>query len=84
MTKYAFAMIHELSSGIGRSNYTKIKTYSEFLGKVDRSLVNIYMECRGYDKDDKDERNKLEKKLLEETWMSSEEYKLHKFVDEII
>jgi ATP-dependent protease ClpP protease subunit len=84
MTKSAFAMIHELSTGISRSNYTKIRTYSEFLDKVHKRLADIYLESRGYKLDDKEERNKLEKQLLEETWMDAEEYKESGYVSEII
>lgn len=84
MTKSAFAMIHELSTGLSRSNYTKIRTYSDFLDKLHKRLVDIYLEARGFELNDDDERNRLEKELLEETWMSAEEYKEAGFVSEII
>lgn len=84
MTKSAFAMIHELSTGMSRSNYTKIRTYSDFLDKLHKKLVDIYLESRGYDLNDDVERTRLEKELLEETWMTADEYKEAGFVSEII
>jgi ATP-dependent protease ClpP protease subunit len=84
MTKSAFAMIHELSTGVSRSNYTKIRTYSDFLDKLHKRLVDIYLESRGFSIEDDIERTRLEKELLEETWMTAEEYKSAGFVSEII
>lgn len=84
MTRFAFAMIHELSTGLSRTNYTRVVTHAEFIQKLHKVLVDIYQESRMIDSGDKNKLSELEDLLLKETWMSAEEYKGHGFVDEII
>ncbi|VBB18944.1 ATP-dependent Clp protease proteolytic subunit [Yasminevirus sp. GU-2018] len=84
MTRFSFAMIHELSTGVARTNYTRIMTHAEFIQNVHNVLVTIYQECRGISMDDVEKKNELEILLKDETWMSPAKYKEHGFVDEII
>lgn len=84
MTRFAFSMVHELSSGYARSNSTKILKYAEFIQNVHDVLVTIYQEGRGIDINDVEKKREIEKMMLDETWMSAEEYKKHGFIDEII
>ena len=84
MTRFAFAMIHELSTGLNRSNFTKICTYTDHAKDLHDVMITIYQESRGIDVNDNKERKKLERLLLDETWMSAEKYKSLGFVDEII
>jgi ATP-dependent protease ClpP protease subunit len=84
ITKSAFAMIHELSTGMGRSNYTKIREYAKCLDKIHECLVNIYLRCLNISYDNEEARKELEKKLLDETWMTAQEYLDAGFVSEII
>jgi len=84
MTRYAYAMIHELSTGMPRTNYTRIQTHAEVTQKLHKSLINIYQEFRGINTDDKQEIEKLEALLLRETWMTSDEYLSHGFVHKVI
>ena len=84
MTRFAFAMIHELSAGLTRTNYTRILTHSEFIQNIHRALVTIYQEYRGISMDNADEIKKLEELLIRETWMTAEQYKNHGFIDNII
>lgn len=84
MTRFAFAMIHELSTGVARTNYTRIMTHADFVKNLHYVLVTIYQESRKIDVNDKIENDILEDLLLKETWMSAEQYKSLKFVDEII
>lgn len=84
MTRFAFAMIHELSCNIARNTFTRLRTHGEFLQNVHNVLVTIYQESRGIDINDVEKKRELEKMLLDETWMTAEEYKKHGFVDEII
>jgi len=84
MTRFAFAMIHELSSGMPRTNYSKIVSYSDFIKIVHETLVKIYQEYRRIDSNDVEKTKELEELLIKETWMSAEQYKHHGFIDEII
>jgi ATP-dependent protease ClpP protease subunit len=76
MTKHAYAMIHELSSG-NNGTFTHMRSYTKFLEKMHDDLVDIYISKTGMD------RTELEKLLGDETWLSAEKYKELKFVDEI-
>lgn len=84
MTRFAFAMIHELSAGLARTNFTRIMTHAEFIQNVHDVLVTIYQESRGIDLEDVPKKLELETLLNKETWMTAEQYKSHGFVDEII
>jgi ATP-dependent protease ClpP protease subunit len=84
MTRFASAMIHELSTGCGYTNFTKIVKYTEHCKDLHDKLVRIYQECRGIDIKNEDETRKLETLLLKETWMNAEQYLENGFVDEII
>ena len=84
MTRFAFAMIHELSTGVNRTNFTRIMTHAEFIQNLHNVLVTIYQECRGIDPTDTVKVKELEELLLKETWMSAEQYKEHGFINEII
>lgn len=84
MTRFAFAMIHELSTGLSRANYTRIMTHAEFIKQLHDVLVLIYLECRKIPLDDIAKRNELELQLKNETWMTAEQYREGGFVDEII
>jgi len=84
MTRFSFAMIHELSSGLSRENYTHIMTYAEFIKNVHDTLVTIYQENRGIDPKDQEKKKELENLLKDQVWMSPEKYKELGFVDEII
>lgn len=78
MTKYAYAMVHELSSG-SRGTYTHLQTYSEHLKSSHNQILEIYMQHQNK----KNSRKKLEEIMKNETWMTSEEYLKLGFVDEI-
>jgi ATP-dependent protease ClpP protease subunit len=84
MTRFAFAMIHELSTGMARTNYTRIMTHAEFIRNLHNALVIIYQESRMIPLNDVEKTRELERMLIEEKWMRSDEYKNHGFVDEII
>lgn len=84
MTRYAYAMIHELSTGMPRTNYTRIQTHAEVTQKLHKSLINIYQEFQGIDINSSEETEKLETLLLRETWMTADEYLSHGFVHKII
>lgn len=84
MTKNAFAMIHELSTGLARTNYTKIVTYTEFIQNLHKVLVNIYLEHCGINQDNTEKVKELEELLLRETWMNAQQYLSHGFVHKII
>lgn len=76
MTKHAYAMIHELSSG-NNGKFTHMRSYTKFLERMHDDLVDIYVSKTGMD------RTELEKLLGDETWLPAEKYKELKFVDEI-
>ncbi len=77
MTKNAFAMIHELSSG-NSGKYSHFMSYAKFLSIMHNTLADIYLE-----KVDKT-REELEELLNAETWFSAEEYMKHGFVEELV
>lgn len=83
MTKYAHAMIHELSAGSDRINYTRIISHADFVTKLHNTLVNIYVESIGIEKTDYNLKD-LEAKLLKESWMTADEYKNIGFVSTIL
>ncbi len=84
MTRFAFAMIHELSTGLSRSNYTHIMTHAEFIKNLHDVLVVIYQEYRGIDPADIDKRKELENLLKDQVWMTPNKYKELGFIDDII
>ncbi len=84
MTCHALAMIHELSSGLGRSSYSKILANADCCKKLHTFLTNIYQESRGIDVKNVAEMQKLEEMLKNESWMTADEYKLLGFIDDII
>lgn len=84
MTRFAFAMVHELSTGCGRTNFTRIMTHAEHTQNLHNVLVTIYQECRGIDVNDVQKKKELEELLIRETWMGAQQYKKLGFVDEII
>lgn len=76
MTKNAFAMIHELSSG-NMGKYTQLISYSEYIKTMHNKLADIYVEHCDI------QRQKLEELLMRETWFDAESYKQLGFVDEL-
>jgi ATP-dependent protease ClpP protease subunit len=84
MTKFAFSMIHELSTEVSRSNYTHIMTHAEFINDVHEALVIIYQVYRGIDPANIEKKKELENLLKNQVWMTSKKYKELGFVDEII
>lgn len=76
ITKHAFAMIHELSSG-NMGSYTKLMSYTDFLNKMHNALLDIYLGKCSQDKES------LEALLLKESWFTAEQYMELGFVDEI-
>lgn len=84
MTRFSFAMIHELSTGLSRTNYTRIMTHAEFIQDVHKAMITIYQESRGVPWDDVGKTKELEELLIKESWMTPEKYKYYGFVDEII
>ena len=76
MTKNAYAMIHELSSG-RNGKYTHLMSYSEYLCGLHNTLLNIYLSGSPKSKED------LEKILNTESWFNAEQYLANGFVDEI-
>lgn len=84
MTRFAYAMIHELSSEISRTNYTRIQTHAEHTEKLHSDLIQIYQECRNIDPNDEEKLKELETLLIRESWMTANEYKKHGFIDAIV
>jgi ATP-dependent protease ClpP protease subunit len=84
MTRFAFSMIHELSSGLARTNFTRIRSHGEFIQNVHDVLVTIYQEYRKPNFGTHQTTEELEKLLLNETWMNPQQYKDLGFIDEII
>lgn len=84
MTRFSFAMIHELSTGVSRTNYTRIMTHAEFINNLHNVLVTIYQEYRNIPADNVQKKTELEELLIKETWMTPDQYKSHGFIDEII
>lgn len=84
MTRFAFAMIHELSTGLNRTNFTKAVNHTTFIKSMHQALITIYNEFRGIDMNNQAEIAKIEDMMLRETWMTTNEYMSHGFVDEIL
>lgn len=84
MTRFSFAMIHELSTGMDRTNYTKIMTHAEFIQNLHKAIITIYQESRGIPLDDSLKIKELEDLLIKESWMTADQYKAQGFIDEII
>lgn len=78
MTKYAHAMIHELSSG-NAGRYTQLVSHNEFLKELHQCLSEIYMSSKISISS-----KKLEELLKNDTWYNSKEYLDVGFIDEII
>lgn len=76
MTKHAYAMIHELSSG-NNGKFTHMRSYVKFLEGMHGDLLDIYEEKS------KQDRAHLEILLKDESWFSAKEYLALGFVDEI-
>lgn len=83
MTKYASAMIHELSTGSGYSvQYTHIQSRAERAKMLHNSLVDVYLDrLKRSGKELK--REQLEALLKDETWCTAEQYLDYGFIDEI-
>lgn len=77
MTEYAFAMVHELSSG-NYGSYQHLVSHSKFLKSLHETLISIYL------KNTKLTKKKLESLLLEETWFDSKGYLKAGFVTKIL
>ncbi len=84
MTRFAFAMIHELSTGLNRTNFTKAVNHTSFIKSMHHALITIYNEYRGISMDNQVEIAKIEDMMLRETWMTASEYISHGFVDKIL
>ena len=76
ITKYAFAMIHELSGG-NMGSYSKLMSYSDYVTQLHNTLTNIYLDKCKCDK------KELEELLKIDTWFNAEAYLKKGFVDEI-
>ena len=76
MTKHAFAMIHELSSG-NMGSYTKLMSYTDFINKMHNALVDIYLDKCTQGKE------ALENLLQKESWFTASQYLELGFIDEI-
>jgi ATP-dependent protease ClpP protease subunit len=76
MTKHAFAMIHELSSG-NAGGYTKLLSYSKFIESMHNKLTSIYLNNCKLDKE------KLEDLLMRETWFDANQYMELGFIEDI-
>lgn len=77
MTKNAYAMVHELSSG-NSGKYTFLASHMEFIDQLHDKLVNIYVESTGKSVED------IEAIMKKETWFSATQYKNMNFIHEII
>jgi ATP-dependent Clp protease protease subunit len=76
MTDYSIMMIHDPSNGTSDKNMTDKQ--KELISKVKESLMTIYTNRTGMDKD------KIDKMMSEETYLNSEEALEMGFVDEVI
>ena len=76
MTRNAFAMIHELSTG-SQGKYTQLVSYIEFTKTMHKKLVDIYM--RVFD----GTKERLEDLLKTESWFDAEGYQALGLVTEI-
>lgn len=77
MTKLSSAMIHNLSAN-KTGSYNHLMSYSDHLKSQHEKIVQIYLNYS------KCTREQLETFLTNETWMTSEQYLRHGFIDEII
>lgn len=77
ITSLGSAMIHELSSG-NEGRFTQLLSYTDHLVQLHESIVDIYCEKTGMN------RENMEKLLKDDKWYNSKEYMEHKFVDKII
>jgi len=77
MTRLASVMIHQLKSG-RESKFAEFMSYSKHLNNQHEKLVKIYLDNSNVT------REQLENLLINETWMTPEEYKCYGFIDEII
>jgi ATP-dependent protease ClpP protease subunit len=84
MTRFAYAMIHELSTSMAYSTFTRLMTHSDLLKDIHKVIVTIYQENRKIDINNIVETKKLEELLLKETWMNAEQYKELGFITEVI
>jgi ATP-dependent protease ClpP protease subunit len=86
ITKYAKAMIHELSVGYEKRNYTHIVARFKITNMWHNDLVDVYLEHMK--KNEKGEpvisREELEKLLLIESWYTAQEYVDAGFSDKVI
>ncbi len=76
MTKYAHAMVHELSAG-NQGKYTELRSHCKFLDQLHDKLVSIYCDKT------KKSREEIESIMKNETWFTAEEYLKYGFIDEI-
>jgi ATP-dependent protease ClpP protease subunit len=76
MTKNAYAMIHELSTG-SSGKYTELMSYAKHLENVHTRMVKIYCDVT------KKSKEEIEGLLRKETWFCAEDYLKFGFVDEI-
>lgn len=76
MTKYAHAMIHELTAG-KMGKYTHLISHTSFLTKLHEMLMEIYLDGSKKGKDE------LPTLMKNETWFSAKEYLEHGFIDDI-
>lgn len=79
ITKYGYAMIHELSGGVS-GKYTNMISNMIQCTELHETLVNIYMDKIG----NVTTRNNVEELMNKETWFSAEKYMALGFVDEIL
>ena len=88
MTKYAKAMIHELSAGMSRTKYTFMHSQMKLSTNLHNDLVEIYLDnLKNNHKESKSPvstKEELETLLREETWFTSQEYFDKGFVHEIL
>lgn len=84
MTKYAFAMIHETQIHLNQAHFgsTEFQEYANYIKKVDKTFVEIYLDNVG--KYTKKNIKELQLRLLNTSWLSSNEYLEYGFVDEIL
>lgn len=77
MTKYAGAMIHDLSTNIGGS-YTQIKSQSEYVDNLNVVLIEIYSEKCNRTKE------QLSELLKTNKWFTAKQYLEYGFIDKIV
>lgn len=86
ITKYAKAMIHELSNGVRNSTFTHISSSVNHSIMSTKKLNNIYLNNIRKNKKGKPmiSRRKLDKLLTNETWFDSYDYVKSGFADEVL